>query len=295
MQNAEPIVLRQVRDFGQLISTTFQFLRRHGGPLFRAILVVGLPATVVGGFLAGGTIAQLQGLQFSGGDDASEVLSLMTSSFALMIPGILVLIVGWLFVVSMSHEYIRAYHLGEHHGLTTGELAKRGASQIGPYLGASILSGLLFALGFLLCILPGFYAWTVLSLALAAHAIERTGGAGALGRSNQLVSGDFWPTLGLVIVVTVINAVINGIVQLPFTIVGIVIGINTGLDGLNGGEASLPSWWTAYNGVATAVQWCVQMLTYPIVAVCMAMKYFSRVEETEGHGLQEKIAGFDRA
>ena len=37
------------------------------------------------------------------------------------------------------------------------------------------------------------------------------------------------------------------------------------------------------------------MLTYPIVAVPYVMKYFSRIEETEGTGLKERIAGFDQA
>lgn len=293
MQNAEPVRLRQVRDFGQIISTTFVFLRQEWRPLVRAILTIGLPASVIGGFLAGGTLGSMQNYRYSG-NDPSELMGMLSSSLVLMIPGVLILAIGWLFVVSMVHEYIRAYHLNEHHGMTTGELARRGASQIGPYFGAGFLSALLMIVGMLLCILPFFYVWTVLSLALIAHAIERTGGSGALGRSNQLVKGDFWPTLGLLLVISLINMFINGALQLPFSIVGIVVGINTGLDSIDGGNAGLPTWYATFNAIATAVQWCFQMLTYPIVVVCMSLKYFSRVEETEGHGLREKIAGFDQ-
>lgn len=295
MLTAEPIRLRQARDFGQLIATTFTFLRQEWKPLARAILVVGLPAAVAGGFLAGGRIAAFQGLQFTPGDDPGELLGMLSEGLPLMLLGFLILLAAWLLVVSMTHEYIRAYHLNEHHGITTSDLFKRGLAQAGPYLGASLLTGLLCFLGLMLCVLPFFYVWAVLALVLPAHAIERTGGAGALGRSNQLVSGDFWPTLGLLLIITIINAFLNGFIQLPFSIVGIVIGINTGIEGLNTGEASLPAWWGLFNSISTAVQWCVQMLTYPIVAVCMALKYFSRVEETEGVGLQEKLAGFDQA
>ncbi|MBL0126738.1 MAG: hypothetical protein IPP83_04605 [Flavobacteriales bacterium] len=296
MQNAEPVQLRQVRDFGQLISTTFTFLKQNWKPLSRAILVVGLPAGVIGGFLAGGSIANLQQFQVNPGGDPTEVFGLIASSMLGIIPGLLILMIGWIFVVAIVHEYIRAYHLGEHHMLTTSDLAKRGFSQMGSYFGASFLVGLLSMVGLVLCILPGIYAYTVLSLALVSHAIERTGGAGALGRSNQLVSGDFWPTLGLVIVIGMINAILNYIVQLPFMITGLVVGINTGLDALETGEnTGLPGWFSLFSSISTAVQWCVQMLTYPIVAVCMALKYFSRVEETEGQGLQEKIAGFEQA
>jgi hypothetical protein len=295
MQQTGNIQLRQARDFGQIITTTFTFLRQEWKPLARAILAIGLPTSVAGGFLAGGTVAKFQGFQMAPSDDPSEILGALASSLPLLLLGFLLLIVAWLLVVSMVHEYIRAYHLGEHHGITTPDLLKRGVSQVGPYLGASLLTGLLCFLGMILCVLPFFYAWAVLALVLPAHAIERTGGAGALGRSNQLVSGDFWPTLGLLFVIAIINGFINGIIQLPFTIVGIVVGINTGMEGLNSGSAELPAWWELFNSIGSAVQWCVQMLTYPIIAVCMALKYFSRVEETEGLGLKEKLAGFDQA
>ena len=225
-----------------------------------------------------------------------RIFGILGQSLAGMVPGLILLLIGWLFVVGMVHEYLRAYSLNEHHMISTGELAKRAWSQMGSYFGASFLVGLLSGVGILLCIIPGVYAYTVLSLALAAHAIERSGGSGSLGRSNQLVSGDFWPTLGLVIVVGLLNWVVNMVVQLPFIITEFVIGINSGIASLESGDAAgLPSWYTVFKSIATAVQWCVQMLTYPIVAICMGLKYFSRVEETEGRGLQEKIAGFEQA
>ena len=295
MQNVEPVQLRQVRDFGQLITTTFTFLKQNWKPLFRAIGVVGLPASVIGGFLSGGAIAGLQNIQMNSGNDPTQMLRLLSGSMTGLLPGVLLIAVAWILVVSIVHEYLRAYDLGEHHALSTGALIKRGASQMGAYFGASFLSGLLIMVSILLCCLPVFYTMTVLSMALIAHAIERTGGSGALGRSNQLVQGDFWPTLGLVLVINILSMILNYFVNLPFSIVGMVVGINSGLDAARGGDAGLPEWLGIFNSVSTAVQWCVQMLTYPIVAVCMALKYFSRVEEKEGRGLKEKIAGFEQA
>ncbi len=296
MQNAEPVQLRQVRDFGQLISTTFTFLKRNWRPLFRAMALVSLPAAVLGGFLAGGAIAGMQQFQFSQPSDPMEVWSRMGQSFILMIPGFIILMIGWMLVISIVHEYLRAYNLGEHHVLSPVDLLKRGFSQLGSYFGAGFLVGLLTLVGTLLCIIPGIYAYTVLCLALSCHAIERSGGAGSLGRSNQLVQGDFWPTLGLVIVIGLINGLINMVVQLPFTIVSMVIGFNAGMEAIqHDGVTSMPTWYATFMSIGTAVQWCFQMLTYPIMAVCLCLKYFSRVEEKEGHGLQERIAGFDQA
>jgi hypothetical protein len=296
MQTGEPVQLRRTRDFGQIITDSFAFLRQEWRPLLRAIAAVGLPASLIGGFLSGDAMAGLQSFQLQAEDDPQGALGLLGSSMLGLVPGLLLIMVAWMLVISMVHEYLRAYNLGEHHGLSVGDLVKRGFSQIGPYFGSTFLTGLLTLLALMLCILPALYPATVLSLALAAHAMERTGGAGSLSRSNQLVSGDFWWTLLLVIVVFFLKAIVDQVIILPFTIAGLVIGINTGLDAvMEGRDPSLPSWIVMFNAVSTAFQWCVQMLTYPIVAVPYVMKYFSRIEETEGTGLKERIAGFDQA
>ncbi|MBK8497677.1 MAG: hypothetical protein IPL52_02370 [Flavobacteriales bacterium] len=294
MQNAEPVQLRQVRDFGQLIGTTFTFLRQNLRLLWSAIGLGCIPFALVGGVLAGGAVGSLQNFRPDPSNPAGAFDSMLVTMLGI-IPGMILFLLGYVVLVAVVHEFVRAYHLGEHAYLKPGQLIMRGFAQLGPYFGCSFLVGLLGFIGLLLCLIPGIYAWTVLSLALTCHAIERTGGAGSLGRSNQLVQGDFWATLGLVIVMGLINWVINMIVQVPFMIVGMVIGINSGLDAAQaGGDAFLPQWFGIFNTISTMVQWSFQMLTYPIVAVCMSLKYFSRVEEKEGHGLREKIAGFEQ-
>ncbi|HRH69715.1 MAG TPA: hypothetical protein PLB89_09440 [Flavobacteriales bacterium] len=295
MQNVVPVQLSQVRDFGQLISTTFVFLKQNWKPLARAIAVVCLPFAVIGGFLSGGTMAGFQELQLTQPDDPFAALNALGTGMLFAIPGFLLLMFGYLLLISMVHEYLRAYHLGEHHMMTPGELAKRGWSQMGSYFGAGFLMGLIIVVGFVLCILPGLYAWTVLSLSMMAHAIERTGGSGSLGRSNNLVKADFWPTLGLLIVIGLISGMLNFIIQLPFTIVGMVVGFNTALETAQGNVPGFPTWYGTFMSIATAIQWCGQMLLYPIMAVCMGLKYFSRVEETEGLGLRRKMQGFEQA
>lgn len=289
--------LRQVRDFSQILGTSFTLYKRHFMPLLRTAGVICLPMAVAGGFLSGGTFAGIQRLQFSTGSASpDDVLGIVSGMLLTLVPGLLLIIAGWLLLVAMVHEYLRAVSLGEEAMLTPGELFKRGMGQFGSYFGASFLVGLLTLLGTFLCIVPGIYAYTVLSLALAAHAIERSGGSGSLGRSNQLVQGDFWPTLGLVVVVALINYLLNMVVQLPFTITGLVIGINTGMGALDpDGAAGLPSWYGVFLSISTAVQWCAQMLTYPLIAIAMVLKYLSRVEEKEGVGLRQKMEGFDRA
>ena len=295
MQNAAPVQLRQIRDFGQLISTTFTFLKQNWRPLFRAIATMCLPMAVIAGFFAGDSMAAMQQMNMTPGADPMEVFSRMGRTMFALIPAYLLLMFSFLLLIGIVHEYIRAYDKGEHVGITTGDLWKRVWPQLGSYFGMTFLVSLLAILGVVLCILPFFYVWAVLALVFACHAIERTGGAGSLSRSNALVKGDFWPTLGLVLVIGIINAVLNYVVQIPIFIVTFTTTMNSTMEAMRGETPSaLPSWYTMFMSIATAVQWCVTMLTYPIAATCMALKYFSRVEEKEAPSLREKIQGFDQ-
>lgn len=297
MQNVVPVQLSQVRDFGQIISTTFQFLKQNWRPLFRAIAVICLPLGLLAGFFLGKTMGDIQSLTMRNDPgDPMAMFSGMMNSIVPLLLGYLLMFAAIILMISITYEYIRAYHLGEHVGITPGDLWKRASGQIGSYFGTSFLSGLLLVLGFVLCILPGFYVLTVLALALACHAIERTGATGSMARSNDLVKGRFWETLGLVLVVGIIQSFITGALMLPFTIVSMVVTMNSTIASVTShGSMELPGWMGLFTAISTALQLAITLLTYPIVAVALALKYFTLVEEKEGHGLRKKMEGFEQA
>lgn len=297
MQNAAPVQLSQVRDFGQIISTTFVFLRQEWRPLLRALTVICVPPAVIAGFFLGKTMGDIQSIGY--GDSTTDPMWMFKGMLNQLLPmalGYLLLIVALLLVVAVTYEYIRAYHLGEHHGLTPGDLWKRVTGQLGSYAGIGFLCSLLLGVGFVLCFLPGLYVMTVLGLAMVAHAIERTGVTGSMGRSNSLVRDRFWETLGLIIVIGIIQSFITGILMAPFTIVSMIVSFNSTFGALqSGAEPELPAWMAMYTAITTALQMALTMLTYPIVAVALALKYFTLVEEKEGHGLRQRMEGFSQA
>lgn len=295
MQNAVPVQLRQVRDFGQIITDTFQFLKQNRGPLFRAIAVICLPIGLIAGFLMGKTVGDIQSLAFGmGAGDPDTMLRGLITNFIPMIIGYLLVIVAYVLLISVVHEYIRAYSLGEHHMITTKDLWDRARGQAGTYFGTGFLSGLLIMVGFILCILPGFYPLTVLSLVFICHAIERTGATGSMARSNNLVKDRFWETLGLILIIGLINMVISYVIMLPFTIVGFVVGFNNVLGAVDGSGGGV-TWLGTFTAIQMAVQMAVGMLIHPISSVAMGLKYFTLVEEKEGAGLRQKLEGFEQA
>jgi hypothetical protein len=296
MQPHAPVRLREVRDFGQIITTTFQFLKQNKGPLFRVIGTVCLPTAILAGFLLGKSVGDIQSMAFSmpRAGDPDTVLGKLMGGMLPMALGYLLLVAAFVGLIAVVNEYLRAYNLGEHQTISNGDLWKRALGQSGVYFGTGFLSMLLIGLGFMLCILPGFYPLTIFALVFVCHAIERTGVTGSMARSNQLVKGRFWETLGLVVVVGLINSVIGYALMLPFTIAGAIIGFNM-LTGLMEDGSGYPDWYSSFMAAQFSYQMAVSMLTYPIVTVAIGLKYFSLVEEKESAGLRERIQGFEQA
>ena len=75
-----------------------------------------------------------------------------------------------------------------------------------PLIGISILQWLIFAVGFLLLVIPGFYWAVIFSLAGLAFILDDAPWAEAFKGSKKLIQGHFWPILGLYLLVMIINS-----------------------------------------------------------------------------------------
>jgi len=89
------------------------------------------------------------------------------------------------------------------------ELFGRVAPVLGPLIGAGLLAGLGIGIGLLLFIVPGLYLMTRWALIVPAIVLEKTPAMQSFGRSSQLVTGNGWNMLGLLVIIFVI-AVISG-------------------------------------------------------------------------------------
>jgi hypothetical protein len=77
-------------------------------------------------------------------------------------------------------------------------------------LAASIITGILIVLGFIALIVPGIILMLMFSLVYPVIMLEGTGVLGSLSRSRALVSNRWLKTLGLLLVVGIIVATVNG-------------------------------------------------------------------------------------
>jgi hypothetical protein len=100
-------------------------------------------------------------------------------------------------------------------------------------LGASIITGILIVLGFVLLVVPGVILALMFSLVYPVIMLEGIGVLGSLSRSRVLVSNRWLKTFGLLLLLGIIVAIFNGVFVLvasPFGVVSpLISGILTAL------------------------------------------------------------------
>ena len=142
-------------------------------------------------------------------------------------------------------------------------------SRLGSLLWLSFLLVALLIPATLACLFPAFYLYVAWSVATPALLLEERTGWEALKRSRELVKGRFWPTLGAVVLVGILTA----IVQMIF------LGVLAGLVSVTGNEVA--------QGMANAVgQTASSALTTPLSAAVLTVLYFDLRVRKEGFDLE---------
>jgi hypothetical protein len=88
-----------------------------------------------------------------------------------------------------------------------------GLARFGSVLLVALLVGIVVAVGFLLLIIPGFIFLVFLSVSEPALIVENRRGTEAMSRSWNLVRGQFWHALVVILVAAIITGVIGGILS----------------------------------------------------------------------------------
>lgn len=102
--------------------------------------------------------------------------------------------------------------------LSLGETLRRVQPQLATLVLTGIVAGIAIAIGLLLLVVPGLILLTWWAVFVPAIVLEGLGLSDSLGRSRQLVSGNFWPVLGLILVVILIllgASIVLGLILAP--------------------------------------------------------------------------------
>ena len=107
--------------------------------------------------------------------------------------------------------------------VSASESFRQGVSRLFPVIVASILTGLLVGIGYVLCLVPGLIAMAAMAVVLPACVVEQLGPIQSMSRSSDLTTGHWWPIIGVgfawlvitLLVSSAIQSTMPGVVALP--------------------------------------------------------------------------------
>ena len=231
---APPPQLRPL-GIGEILDVSLKIVWRNAATLVRVVAFVVFPVQVLTALLAAS--ASPQSLNNGSSNFRPENQLSGSEAKAFFAFAVVTVILSFLSSTLASGACFRAIasaYLGERTGWkqSLGYALKR----LHSIVWVSILSGIVAALGFVACVLPGVYLWTAFTVAVPALLTEGVRGRRALGRSRSLVREYWWRTFGVVILGYLLTGILGGAIQ------GALIGLTSAQSGDNSLGAIVLTW-----------------------------------------------------
>jgi hypothetical protein len=184
---------------------------------------------------------------------AAIALYAIQFAIALLLGGVTGLLLGILFwILAILYQGLVVELVGDlqqgKRDNTLGDLLDSVTPVLAPLLAVSVLFGLGVGIGLVLLIVPGLFVMTIWSVVAPVTVIEHPGVFEAFSRSRQLVKGHGWNVFGVIAIVYVAT--------IAFSLVAAAIAAPLGHVGRD------------------LVQWGVNVLLAPIVALSASVLYF---------------------
>jgi len=269
----ELIDFQKQRDFGELIGAPFNFLKQEFKPFVKVL------ARYVGPFLGIGLLAMMifsrdmyhSATSFSG--------SMMPSSGISMFIFIFFLSVSFFMAALISHSYITLYVNEGKDKFTSLDVWQLAKSNIGKFIAAGFLIGLMVGFGFLFLYIPGIYLGVALSFVFFVIVFEGESVGKAISRSFAIIKGNWWFTFGILLVF----GMIMGFTSYIFMIPGYIIGMFSAATGEFG----------AVDVIVIVISMALYFASYLFLGslqqVLVGFVYFSLTGKKEGVNLDSKI------
>jgi hypothetical protein len=130
-------------------------------------------------------------------------------------------------------------------------------------------------------IIPGIYFAVALSIIFIVRLEEGLGFFDAVKRCTKIISGNWWFTFGLIIVIGMIQGFLGFILYMPNYIVTFFLAF-AGVDSYSGSLGKI-----LY--ILSSIIASIGALLYTISTTAIAFQYFNLVERKEAPGLLHKI------
>ena len=298
--------LRQQRDFGEVLNATFEFITLNFSNFFKVIFTIVGPffilATAILGLFGYRLLNKFIHIQrsFSSRYGPSEDLMNLSDGLLLIISGIVIML-GLLILYLSIYGYIRKYLENKSDEIMVAEVLQFVKQNVLRFFWSILV--LLFMFGIIISIvvllavaaagtLGGLIIFLIViaifaifiyqSLFFVIISFEDVNPIEAILRGFQVISGNWWFTFGIAMVLGVLNMIINSIVQYSAMAIIGVIGYNSYDDA--------PSWLIRIGFVSFGVLIGIMYIFISSITLIKdAILYFSFIEKKESVGLLAKI------
>ncbi|MFP4090801.1 MAG: hypothetical protein ACLFT3_10865 [Cyclobacteriaceae bacterium] len=274
--------LYQKRDFGEKINATFTFLRDNIVPLGKSLLYIAGPAILLVGIVSA---ISFSGILFNNGEMTEEGLlaNLGGSGFANLLA-----ILSIPLVIGVVYAYLNLYFEREDEPeISVNEVWTQVKKYYLPFLLSVIVTSLLTIIGFVFLIIPGFLLMAALSFIFILQVQEKLSFGEAFSRCFKLVSDHYLSTLGLLLVMLILQSIITSVFNLPLMIfmgAGGFLSASGDFD-MENSSAVVQALFIILQVISTLGS----QFLYAITLVAIAFQYGNLVEKKESAGLMQEV------
>jgi hypothetical protein len=280
------IELLKIRDFGEIITDTFGFIRENFKPLIKCFFIFcGFFLICVAIFSVMQQIKMVNTVNNIRLDAPNSIFG-SKSNYPFSMFGIeyLMIIIFYFLTFAATHVTVISYiALYKEKGNIPPEPNEVWAYFKHFFLKTfliSILLMIMLGIACLFCFVPFFYLAPIFSIIFPVIIIENTGFGYAFNKSFKLAHKNYWTTFGAVFIMMLIVYVGSMVILLPIS------ALNAGSMFVHFGKGTPMSITLAViSGIVQQIVYVIYIL--PIITACLC--YFSLSEESEGKGLMGRI------
>ena len=270
--NQTKIEFRKVRDFGALLGVTFDYIKQNIKLLFKSNLLIGSPFILLAGVFMG--IYQSSIFNFRVQPEIEQfAIPFLFSMFFMML--------SYLVIIIVTYSHLILYKNSEAGNFDIDDVWQNVKRNFWMILFTGIGYSILSFIGFVFLIVPGIYLSIALSIIFIVRLEERLNFFEAVSRCVKIVSGNWWFTFGIIIVVGMIQGFLGFILYVPNYIVTIFLAF-TGVDS-NTGDLGRVLY------IISSIIATFGVLLYSISTIAIAFQYYNLVERKEAPGLVQQI------
>ncbi|NOU59166.1 hypothetical protein [Marinifilum caeruleilacunae] len=276
----ENFKLEKVRDFGQLFTDTFLFIKYNYKNILRGmfyyVLPFGLLHGVVLGLLQYETLLPITSGNSFETDYSSSVIIYST------IASYFFLLLSYTVTMAFMMEYIKLYRDKGANNFELNEVGKAMLADIPKILGALILAGIIIVLGLILLVIPGIYISICVSLVIPIIVFEEESVGDAISGCFNLIKNNWWNVFAFLFVMGLVSSALNFAFQLPSTIYTMVTAIFASTGDTMTISKSITILFSIFQALGYAL---IQIL--PLTAI--ALVYFNLIERRQSPALLKDL------